>query len=179
MASERSKRWWKSTHQSPFLPTPSRTCALSSNSLLSRSWELNAPLAGASAALPVPLDQLVDPLWEMERAVGRRFGGARPVGAKAGFHGRPRALHDAHAGAHAGNDAAGGIALAEIPHHPAQQGMDRPAEHLALDVPQRQVERADGVNLLAPRRIEKRARHVLPQAFDILRILPDQAPGGL
>src|ERR1022692_4472469 len=36
-----------------------------------------------------------------------------------------------------------------------------------------------GVNLLAPRRIEERAGHVLPQALDILRILPDQPPRGL
>ena len=30
IASARSKRWWKSTHQSPFLPTPSRAAAQSS-----------------------------------------------------------------------------------------------------------------------------------------------------
>ena len=110
---------------------------------------------------------------------GRRVGRARAVRAKSGFHGGARAFHNAHAGAYAGNDAAGGIALAEVARHAAQQGVDRPAEHLAFDVPQRQVERADGVDLLAPGRIEEGARHVLPEALDVLRILADQASRGL
>ena len=56
--------------------------------------------------------------------------------------------------------------------------MDRPAEHLTFDVPQGEVEGTDGVDLRA-RADKKGARRVLPEAFDVLRILADQAPGGL
>ena len=56
--------------------------------------------------------------------------------------------------------------------------MHRQSEHLALDVPQRQVEGADGVGAFAARRIEEGAVHVLPEVLDELRIAADQAAGG-
>ena len=71
------------------------------------------------------------------------------------------------------------VALAVIAHHAAQQRVHRQAERLAADIPQRQVERAEGVFFLAPGRIEEGARHVLPEALDVLRVLADQAAGAL
>ena len=52
-------------------------------------------------------------------------------------------------------------------------------ERLALDVPQGQVERAQGVLLFASRRIEEGARHILPQPLDVVRVLADQPAGAL
>ena len=78
-----------------------------------------------------------------------------------------------------GIDAGGVVALAIIARHAAQNGVDRLVERLAFDVPQRQIERAEGVHLLAPRRIEVGAVHILPEALDVLRILSDQAAGAL
>ena len=52
--------------------------------------------------------------------------------------------------------------------------MYRQLLHLAFDIPQRQIERADRADLLAARRIEERARHILPEALDKLRIAADQ-----
>ena len=53
--------------------------------------------------------------------------------------------------------------------------MHRQAEGLAPYIPQRHVERAERVDLLASRRIEERARHVLPEALDEAGVLADQA----
>jgi len=52
-------------------------------------------------------------------------------------------------------------------------------EYLALQVPQRQIECAQGIFFFTPRRIEERARHVLPEPLDMLRVLPDQPPRAL
>ena len=57
--------------------------------------------------------------------------------------------------------------------------MHRQTLDFSLDVPQRQIERADGIGLLAARRIEERPVHVLPELLDVLRIAADQSPGGL
>ena len=90
-----------------------------------------------------------------------------------------RALLDAHARLDAGDDAGGVVALAVVAHHAAEQRVHRQVQHFAFDVPQRQVERAQRVHLFASRRIEERARHVLPEPLDIVRILPDQPAGAL
>ena len=144
--------------------------------------EVDAPiavLADAFAGLGALFGQFVEALVGIVGPVGRRVGGAGAVAAKAGFHGGARAFLHAHAGANAGDDAAGGIALAVVARHAAQQGVDRAAEHLAFDIPQREVEGADRVDFLASRRIEEGARHVLPEALDVLRVLADEASGGL
>ena len=105
-------------HQSPFLPTPSRAC-------------------------DAILVELVEPLVRVERGVGRRVGGAHAERAVARLDGQPRALLDAHATFDAGNDAGRVVALAVIAHHAAEHLVHRQLQRLALDVPQRQIERAD------------------------------------
>ena len=57
--------------------------------------------------------------------------------------------------------------------------MQRQAERLALDVPQRHVQRAERVRLLAPRRIEPGDEHLLPDRLDLEGILADQRAGAL
>src|SRR5579875_2802420 len=52
--------------------------------------------------------------------------------------------------------------------------MYRHVLHFAFYVPQRQIERPNRMLLFPPSRIEKRPRHVLPEALDKLRILADQ-----
>ena len=57
--------------------------------------------------------------------------------------------------------------------------MDGQTLHLALDIPERQVESADGVGPFAACGIEEGAIHVLPETLDILRVAADQSAGGL
>ena len=57
--------------------------------------------------------------------------------------------------------------------------MDRQFQRLALDVPQRQVHGADGVDLFPARRIEPRDIHLLPEPLDVKRVLADQVSGTL
>ena len=60
-----------------------------------------------------------------------------------------------------------------IARQPAQKFVDRDAERLALDVPQRHVEAAQRMNLLAAGRVEVAAIHDLPEVLDTRRILTD------
>ncbi len=115
----------------------------------------------------------------VKRAAAANVGGAHAKCAIAGLDGSVGALADAHAGLDGRDDAGGVVTLAVIAHHAAQQRVDGHAVHLTLDVPERQIERAEGVHLFASRRIEERARHVLPEPFDVMRILADQPPGAL
>ncbi len=85
---------------------------------------------------------------------------------------RSRALLEGIAAAHA----AGHIAFAVLARQAAQEDMHGQAQGLTLDIPQRQVERAEGVYLFPSRRVEERAIHVLPETFDELRILANQPP---
>ena len=57
----------------------------------------------------------------------------------------------------------------------AEQLIDRHAQRLAFEIPKREVQRADSVEPFAPGRIVEGAIHVLPRAFDVERVLPDQA----
>ena len=82
-------------------------------------------------------------------------------------------------GSNAGDNAGSVIALAVIARHATQDGVHRLVQRLAFDVPQGQVERAQGMHLLAARRVEESPRHILPQLFDILRIASDQPSGAL
>ena len=52
-------------------------------------------------------------------------------------------------------------------------------QRLPFDVPQRQVERAQGMRLLAARRVEPGYVHLLPDGFDVERVLADQRPRAL
>ncbi len=80
-------------------------------------------------------------------------------------------------GRHAGRtDAAGGVALAVVARRAAEQLVHGHAERLALDVPQRQVERAERVDLLAARRIEPGDVRLPARSRSMLeRVLADQA----
>ena len=57
--------------------------------------------------------------------------------------------------------------------------MDWKLKHFSADIPQRKIERTQRVLFLAARRIEKRTRHILPETFDVLRILADEASRAL
>ncbi len=66
-----------------------------------------------------------------------------------------------------------------IAHHAAQQCVHRQALYLAFQIPQRQIEGSQRVFLFSPRRVKERARHVLPEPLDVMRIASDQAAGAL
>src|SRR6185295_20325443 len=75
--------------------------------------------------------------------------------------------------------AARGVALAVVTRRSAEQLVHRHAERLALDVPEREVERAERVRLLAARRVEPRDVHFLPDRFGVERVLADERTGAL
>jgi hypothetical protein len=56
---------------------------------------------------------------------------------------------------------------------PAQELVHRHAQRLAADVPEREVDRALRVQLLARRRVEVGAVHELPEVLDPRRVLAD------
>ena len=61
-----------------------------------------------------------------------------------------------------------------VAHPPAQQFIDRHAQRLALDVPQRDVDGRDGRGEDALRREEAAAEEHLPDVLDPRRVLADQ-----
>ena len=71
------------------------------------------------------------------------------------------------------------VALAVVARRAAEQLVHRQPQRLALDVPQREVERAERVGLLAARRIEPGDVRLLPDRLDPERVLADQRPGAL
>ena len=71
----------------------------------------------------------------------------------------------------------GGVTLQMVAIHPAQELVDRHAERLAFEIPQRQVQCTDRVEAFAPGWIVEGAIHVLPQALDVKRVLPDEPTG--
>ena len=66
-----------------------------------------------------------------------------------------------------------------VAHRAAQDLVHRQPQRLALDVPERQVQRAQRVDLLPARRIEPGDVHLLPERLDLERVLADQRPGAL
>ena len=72
-----------------------------------------------------------------------------------------------------------GIAFEIVAVHAAEQVIDRHIQRFALEIPQRQVERTQGMDFLPARRVEPRAIHILPAAFDRERVLADQPAGTL
>ncbi len=98
----------------------------------------------------------------------------RPV---AGFHRRVSPLFQAEGGVGRGtrrSRAAGRVALAVVARQAAEQLVHRQAERLALDVPQREIEGAEGVGLLPARRVEPRDVGLLPDPLDPKGILANQ-----
>ena len=73
-----------------------------------------------------------------------------------------------------GTRAAGGVALAVVARDAAEQFVHGQAERLALDVPQREIQRAEGVRLLAPRRVEPGDVGLLPDPLDVEGVLADE-----
>src|SRR5262249_20322642 len=69
---------------------------------------------------------------------------------------------------------AGGVAFDMVMSEAAKQFIDRHAEGFALDVPQRHIESAERMQLLAAGRIEVAAVHELPQVVDSRRVFADQ-----
>ncbi len=141
--------------------------------------EVDAPVAvrpDAVADLPALRDHAVDGLARVVDAADRQVGGAhakraiarvhRGLGAIAqrrGLRPRRRRRHERRA-----------VALAVVAHGAAEQLVHRQLECLAFDVPERQIHRAHGVGLLTTRRIEPGDVHLLPDRFDLERILADE-----
>ena len=144
--------------------------------------KINAPVAvfaHAFARLQAFLVKLIQFLSRIERGIRRRVRRAHTESAVTGGNGSRRALFHAHSRLDPGNDAGCVVAFAIIPHHAPQDFVNRQLQHFAFDVPQRQIERAERMFFFPPRRVKKRPRHVLPQPFDMLRVLADQASGAL
>ena len=97
--------------------------------------------------------------------------GVEPEVAPPGLHAGGRSLLDRGATP----AERGGVALQIVAGHPAEEFVHRHIQRLALQIPQRQIERAHGVQPLAPWRIVVRTIHVLPDAGDLEGILPDEA----
>ena len=127
--------------------------------------KINAPIAVLShafARLNAFVVKLIQLLARIEGGIRRSIRRAHAESAITGGNGSGGALLHAHAGLDSGNDAGGVVALAVIPHHAAQDFVHGQFQHLAFDIPQRQIERAEGMLLFTPGRVEERARHVLP-----------------
>jgi len=138
-----------------------------------------AILADSFAGLDTVLVDLIDSLVGVERRIGRRVGRAHAESPVACFHGNSCTVPNAHAAFNTRYDAGRVIALAVIAHHAAEYFVNRQLQGLATNVPQREIKRADAICFFPAGRIEKRAIHILPQAFNVLRIFADQPPSGL
>jgi hypothetical protein len=124
--------------------------------------------AHAFADLPAVFDGLAHRGPRVEdAAVGVRHRGAE--GAEAGFNAGVRGLLDVTFARESG-----GVALHVVASESAQQFVDGHAQRFAFDVPQRHVERAQGVQFLAAGRIEVAAVHHLPEVVDARRVLADE-----
>jgi hypothetical protein len=66
------------------------------------------------------------------------------------------------------------VGLHLVAHQAAQQFVDRRAQDLALDVPQRLVDAGDRAHQDRAAAVEAGAVHGLPQVVDAGRVLPDQ-----
>src|SRR5258706_9266969 len=119
--------------------------------------------------------KLVDALAGVVDVASPEAGSIQTEGAIARSDHRAGTLLKRRAAAHA----AGDIAFAVLARQAAQQDMHGQAQGLTLDIPQRQVERSEGVYLFPSRRVEERTIHVLPETFDELGILADQPSGTL
>ena len=75
--------------------------------------------------------------------------------------------------------AGGVVELAVIAHHAAEHRVHRQTQRFAADIPERQVDGAERVHLLASGRVEERAQHILPEVLDAARVLADHAAGAL
>src|SRR5580693_259164 len=112
--------------------------------------------ADAVASLGAIVKNLEDALAGVVDGVAAPLGcGVQAKRTVAGFDGKSGALFHAHAGRV--------VALAVIADRSAEDFMDRQLQHFAADVPQREIERTEGVFLFASRRIEERPRHILPE----------------
>ena len=138
-----------------------------------------AVLAHAVTHLHALIVKLIELLVCVVGRIRRRVGSTHAKGPVPGRNGRGGAILQAHAGLDRSHHAASVIALTVFARCAAEDFMHGNLEHLASYIPQRQIESAQRILLLTPRRIEKGARHILPEPLDILRILPDQPPRAL
>ena len=81
--------------------------------------------------------------------------------------------------AHAGLVPAVGVQLDAVPRPAAEKLVDRDPERLALDVPQRRLDAADGAGEHRAAGIEGAAIHLLIVALDGEGVLPDDVAGKL
>src|SRR5689334_18712433 len=120
--------------------------------------EVDAPSAILTYALAHLLAKLVHTLDVVE-PVDYRAGGVsgNAIGAEAGVHARLRYFLRCPS-----SRVAGGVALDILAGLTAEQLIDRHSQSLALQVPERDVERAQCMRFFAPGGIEVGAEHRLP-----------------
>ena len=61
----------------------------------------------------------------------------------------------------------------------AQRRMNRQTQGLPFDIPQSQIQSAEGMNFFPAGRIEEGAIHVLPEPLNVVRVLADQPAGNM
>src|SRR5207302_2021675 len=105
--------------------------------------KINHPLAVRSHSLPrlrALFLQVRDPLPRVVGGVRGRIVGAEAEGAIAGLHGQPGTLLDSHTFSDTQNDSGRIVEFAIIAGGATQELMNGASQHLALDVPESQVE---------------------------------------
>ena len=143
--------------------------------------QVDAPVAVGPHGLPDVAAVLLDAAHDgagVEHRANRHVAGPHAERAVPGLHRRSRALLQAERcgvryGA-GGTRAAGGVALAVVTRGAAEQFVHGQAERLALDVPQGEIQRAEGVRLLTARRVEPGDVGFLPDPLDVERVLADE-----
>ena len=147
--------------------------------------KVDAPVAVRADALAHLLALLFHPAYGRSRVVhaaDRHLGRRHAERAISGFHRGAGAFLQTQSGTgrRAGRSGATGrVALAVVTRAPAEQLVHRQPERLALDVPEREVQGAQGVGLLPPGRVEPRDVRLLPERLGPERVLTDQRPGAL
>jgi hypothetical protein len=129
------------------------------------------------AELVVHLGELGDRGVDGARRVEHRelFGAVHLEGVEAAFHEALHVLDDGRWPIPA--DPA--VDLDAVAHLAAEQLVDRHAERLALDVPERLVDAGDRTHQDRAASVEIAAVHRLPEVVDARRVLPDQLAGEL
>ena len=139
--------------------------------------EVDAPVASGSdslACLPAFLLDAPHDGARIEDVADGDVARSHPERAIARLDGRARALAEAQLRVRPRRRRAREVALAVVAGGASEQLVHRHVQRLALDVPERQVQGAQRVRLLAARRVEPGDVRLLPDGLDPERVLADQ-----
>ncbi len=113
----------------------------------------------------------------VQTPAARGIRGAHTERAVAGLDRSAGALGDAQVGR--SGHGAGAIALTEVAQSASKHLVQGEVQGLAFDVPEREVNGSDRVNLLSTRRIEGTDVHLLPRKFGFEGIVANNVSGAL